>query len=240
MGAKETHNWPGLAILIAGMAAIVAAAVYLLSSASHLALPSPVGTGAAAPSPSPTIMPVNAPFVKSTPTALPQRATPTPEPAVPPEAEEDKEVESAPTPQGDDPPKEGEEKWIEVILSQQRLVAYEDGQPVFEALVSTGVPRYPTVTGRYRIYLKLLSDTMTGPGYYLPNVPYVMYFYRGYALHGTYWHNNFGQPMSHGCVNLRTEDAKWLFEWTEPRLPPGAQYVYASQDSPGTLVIIRH
>ena len=54
---------------------------------------------------------------------------------------------------------------------------------------------------------------MAGPGYYLPDVPYTMYFYRGYGLHGTYWHNNFGTPMSHGCVNMRTPDARWLFYW---------------------------
>jgi lipoprotein-anchoring transpeptidase ErfK/SrfK len=54
---------------------------------------------------------------------------------------------------------------------------------------------------------------MSGPGYYLPNVPYVMYFYRGYGLHGTYWHHNIGTPMSHGCVNLPTAEAGWLFNW---------------------------
>jgi lipoprotein-anchoring transpeptidase ErfK/SrfK len=52
---------------------------------------------------------------------------------------------------------------------------------------------------------------MAGPGYYLPNVPYTMYFYRGYAIHGTYWHHNFGTPMSHGCVNMYTPDAEWMF-----------------------------
>jgi lipoprotein-anchoring transpeptidase ErfK/SrfK len=54
---------------------------------------------------------------------------------------------------------------------------------------------------------------MSGPGYYLPGVPYTMYFYKGYGLHGTYWHSNFGTPMSHGCVNLKTEDAGWLYNW---------------------------
>jgi lipoprotein-anchoring transpeptidase ErfK/SrfK len=54
---------------------------------------------------------------------------------------------------------------------------------------------------------------MTGPGYYLPDVPYVMYFYSGYGLHGTYWHSNFGTPMSHGCVNFSIDDAAWLFDF---------------------------
>ncbi|MGQ9567599.1 MAG: LysM peptidoglycan-binding domain-containing protein [Anaerolineae bacterium] len=105
------------------------------------------------------------------------------------------------------------EKWIEVDLSSQTLTAYAGSTPVYSAVVSTGLPRTPTVTGEYRIYAKYRSAPMSGPGYYLPNVPYIMYFHRGYALHGTYWHNSFGQPMSHGCVNLRTSDAEWLYHW---------------------------
>ena len=82
-----------------------------------------------------------------------------------------------------------------------------------EFIVSTGTSAHPTVTGQFRIYVKLRSTAMAGPGYYLPDVPFTMYFYKGYALHGTYWHSNFGMPMSHGCVNLRTSDAEWLFNW---------------------------
>lgn len=104
-------------------------------------------------------------------------------------------------------------RWIEVNLTTQRLTAYEGSTPVHSTLVSTGLPRTPTPTGQYRIYVKYVSDDMGGPGYYLPGVPYVMYFYRGYSLHGTYWHSNFGYPMSHGCVNLPTPDAQWLFNW---------------------------
>jgi LysM repeat protein len=104
-------------------------------------------------------------------------------------------------------------RWIDVNLSAQRLTAYEGSTPVYNSLVSTGLPRTPTPTGRYRIYVKYVSDDMAGPGYYLPNVPYTMYFYRGYSLHGTYWHSNFGHPMSHGCVNLPTPAAQWLFNW---------------------------
>jgi lipoprotein-anchoring transpeptidase ErfK/SrfK len=81
---------------------------------------------------------------------------------------------------------------------------------------------------------------MSGPGYYLPNVPYVMFFYKAYSLHGTYWHNNFGQPMSHGCVNLRTEDAQWLYEWSGPVVPPGKNSVRASDTNPGTLVVVHY
>jgi lipoprotein-anchoring transpeptidase ErfK/SrfK len=93
------------------------------------------------------------------------------------------------------------------------LYAYEGDTIVASFLVSTGVPQFPTVTGRYRIYIKLLYTLMAGDGYYLPDVPYTMYFYKGYGIHGTYWHNNFGQPMSHGCVNMYTPDAAWMFNW---------------------------
>ncbi len=71
----------------------------------------------------------------------------------------------------------------------------------------------PTPVGKFKIRSKYLAQAMSGPGYYLPNVPHVMYFYGQDALHGTYWHNNFGHPMSHGCVNLSREDAEWLYNW---------------------------
>jgi lipoprotein-anchoring transpeptidase ErfK/SrfK len=106
------------------------------------------------------------------------------------------------------------ERWIDIDLSNQRLYAYQGGTFINSFLVSTGTWMYPTVTGRYKIYVKYLYADMTGPDYYLPNVPYVMYFYKGYGIHGTYWHNNFGTPMSHGCVNLRTPDAEWVFNWS--------------------------
>ncbi len=105
------------------------------------------------------------------------------------------------------------ERWIDVDLTNQSVYAYEGDVVVNSFIVSTGTWRTPTVTGQYKIYVKYRSAKMSGPGYYLPNVPYIMYFYKGYGLHGTYWHNNFGTPMSHGCVNLRTDDAAWLYEW---------------------------
>ncbi|MBI5030344.1 MAG: L,D-transpeptidase [Chloroflexi bacterium] len=92
-------------------------------------------------------------------------------------------------------------------LSTQSIAAYEGTRVVRSALVSTGVARTPTPVGQYKIYVKYKSQTMSGGSkasndyYYLPNVPNVMYFYEAYALHGTYWHRNFGQPMSRGCVN---------------------------------------
>ncbi|MGD2178875.1 MAG: LysM peptidoglycan-binding domain-containing protein [Anaerolineae bacterium] len=105
------------------------------------------------------------------------------------------------------------QRWIDVNLSTQTLTAYEGNRPVHTVPVSTGLPRTPTPVGQFHIWIKLRFDDMAGPGYTLPNVPYVMYFYRDYGLHGTYWHNNFGTPMSHGCVNLSNADAGWLFNW---------------------------
>ncbi len=113
-----------------------------------------------------------------------------------------------------------DERWIDVNLSTQRLTAYQANSVAYSALVSTGISRYPTPTGTYRIQRKYTYDDMTGGSrargdyYYLPDVPYCQYFYAGYALHGTYWHSNFGTPMSHGCINLSTPDAAWLFNWT--------------------------
>ncbi len=104
-------------------------------------------------------------------------------------------------------------KWIEVDLSSQTTTAWQGNSLMRSMVVSTGISRYPTPTGQFRIYAKYPSVTMSGPGYYLPGVPHSMFFYRGYALHGTYWHSNFGQPMSHGCINLTQADAAWLYGW---------------------------
>jgi lipoprotein-anchoring transpeptidase ErfK/SrfK len=108
----------------------------------------------------------------------------------------------------------GDQRWIDVDLARQRAYAYEGSTLIKSFVISSGVARYPTVKGQFHIYVKYKSALMTGPGYYLPNVPWVMYFYQSYGLHGTYWHNNFGTPMSHGCVNFKTEDAKWVYDFT--------------------------
>ncbi len=110
-----------------------------------------------------------------------------------------------------------------VDLSEQRAYAYENGVLVRNVIVSTGLPNTPTVRGDFTIQRKYSAQTMTGPGYYLPDVPYVAYFYAGYALHGTYWHNNFGQPMSHGCVNLPTPEAEWFYNFVDIGTPVHVQ-----------------
>jgi lipoprotein-anchoring transpeptidase ErfK/SrfK len=104
-------------------------------------------------------------------------------------------------------------RWIDVDLTNQMVYAYEGDVVVNSFLVSTGTWLTPTVTGKHKIYVKVRMQDMSGPGYHLRDVPYVMFFYGDYGLHGTYWHNNFGTPMSRGCVNLTIDDAAWLFNW---------------------------
>lgn len=106
-------------------------------------------------------------------------------------------------------------KAIVVSTGQQRIYAYENGQLVHSHLTSTGLPATPTVLGDYNIYVKYRATDMRGEDYYLPQVPFTMYFYQGYGIHGTYWHNSFGRPMSHGCVNLPVEEAEWFFNFAE-------------------------
>lgn len=136
-----------------------------------------------------------------------------------------------------------EDKWIDVDLGKQRLYAHEGDRIVYEFLISSG-KWAPTPTGTFRIWTKLRYAKMSGGSnalhtyYYLPNVPYIMYFYKGYGLHGTYWHNNFGTPMSHGCVNLSIPDAEKLFYWAGPVVPEGKNVVYPSKENPGTLVVV--
>jgi len=133
----------------------------------------------------------------------------------------------------------GAKKVIYVDLTKQTLYAYEGNNLVYTFRVSTG--RWaPTVTGTFHIYVKLRSTLMAGgegaTAYYLPNVQYTMYFYRDYAIHAAYWHDNFGFPMSHGCVNERLEDSKKLYEWAGPQTT--GYTTYATADNPGTDVII--
>ncbi len=113
------------------------------------------------------------------------------------------------------------QKWIEINLSQQRLYAHIGGSTIYSTYVSTGKAATPTPPGDYTIFTKLAKDDMTNgkagdDDYYnLPDVPWVMYFIGGgYAIHGTYWHTNFGTVQSHGCVNVSPDGAKLLFDWS--------------------------
>lgn len=104
-------------------------------------------------------------------------------------------------------------RWIEIDLSEQRLRAWEGKRVVYYYRISTGKSRTPTPVGRFQINSKYRTHRMRGPGYDIPHVPYTMYFYQGYAIHGVYWHNRFGTPVSHGCVNLPVSQARRLYNW---------------------------
>ena len=141
----------------------------------------------------------------------------------------------------------GDVKHIYVSLNSQRLYAYQGANLVYNFPISSG-KWHPTPTGDFRIWIWLRYTRMTGGDpakgtyYDLPNVPFTMYFSNdivsksdGYSLHGAYWHNNFGHPMSHGCINLPPSDAEQLFYWTNP----SAGYLsYPTVDNPGTLITI--
>ena len=136
-------------------------------------------------------------------------------------------------------------KWIDVSIRRQMLVAFEGKRPVYATLVSTGIGElgdpektHATIRGTFMIHAKHVSATMDGDeasdAFDLRDVPYVQYFHEGFALHGAYWHDDFGKPRSHGCVNLAPADAAWLFEWTDPVVPP--EWHGAVNTEAGTLV----
>jgi hypothetical protein len=222
----KPHIWVGIVILLAAIScALVSPALgYYINSmffqpevlmASQAGLikssntPTPSNTPTITPSPTPTE--TSTPTPTDTPTPLPTdtpTSTYTPFPT-------DTEYPTLEPVDYELPEPGGEGRWIDVDLSDQMTYAYEGNEIVQSFLVSTGTWLHPTITGQYYIYVKYEYADMAGPGYYLPNVPYVMYFYDGYGIHGTYWHSNFGTPMSHGCINLTIPDSEWLFYWAD-------------------------
>ena len=147
------------------------------------------------------------------------------------------------------PPAVGDaELWIDVELATQTLVAYLGDKPVFATLVATGVGTegspLSTPKGIYRIRAKLLAATMdnldhTGVApYSYEEVPFTQYIGR-VALHGAFWHDQFGAPRSHGCINLTLADAEWLFGFTQPTMAEDEQEVAATEKRPGTIVRVR-
>ena len=135
------------------------------------------------------------------------------------------------------------ERWVEVDLSEQLAVAYEGTTPVKAFVVSTGVGNTPTVQGTFRIWAKIAMQDMRGGSraagtyYHLRDVKNVQYFHRSYGFHGTYWHDNFGSPMSRGCINMTNEDAKWLFDWTSPAVYDD-DWLFSNNANPGTLIMV--
>jgi lipoprotein-anchoring transpeptidase ErfK/SrfK len=142
------------------------------------------------------------------------------------------------------------EKWVDVNVRTQTLVAYEGDKPVFATAVSTGLEDkadkekdHHTPPGTFRIREKHIAATMDGDvasdgPYSIEDVPWIMYFNGSYALHGAFWHNQFGRTKSHGCVNLAPQDAKALFAWTEPHLPDGWHGVMSTAEKPGTRIVV--
>jgi lipoprotein-anchoring transpeptidase ErfK/SrfK len=233
LAAWTASTSPVLASILAGTTQPVEAEHPQVWARVEIAKPGKVSDPAQVMDVQPTLPPATPTVLPPTlePTAASPTSTSEPNPSVTPEAtttpsgalvmeivEDPAEPTAAPTdanapakPQK--PPVGNGARWIEVNLSEQRVYAWEGDVLLNSFLVSTGTWATPTVTGTFSIWHKTPLQAMSGPGYYLPDVPYVMYFYKDYGFHGTYWHNNFGTPMSHGCVNLTIPDSEWLYNW---------------------------
>jgi hypothetical protein len=137
------------------------------------------------------------------------------------------------------------ERWIDVDLDAQILVAFEGDQPVYSTMVSSGAKDTPTETGVYRMWLKESEADMKGLNgedpYSVATVPWTQFFSpeKGLALHTAYWHDQFGHARSHGCVNLAPRDARWLYFWSDPQVPPGWTMAAGVTEAPGSIVRIR-
>jgi hypothetical protein len=143
------------------------------------------------------------------------------------------------------------ERWIDINLSTQTAILFVGTTPVYATIISSGKTHsqkeldHRTPTGEWRIREKHITSTMDGDGsaagdmpYSIEAVPYVMYFHRSYAVHGAFWHENYGVKMSHGCINMAPLDAKYMFFHTEPEVPQGWQGAWSSDDRPGSRVVI--
>lgn len=144
------------------------------------------------------------------------------------------------------PPGVGErERWFDVDLDAQVLVAYEGRLPVYATLVSTGRKDTPTETGLWRMWKKVSETDMKGLSgedpYSVATVPWTQFFdpIKGLALHASYWHDGFGSPRSHGCINLSPIDARWLYFWSEPIMPPGWTMAAGVVEAPGSVIRVR-
>jgi hypothetical protein len=137
------------------------------------------------------------------------------------------------------------ERWIDVDLDSQILVAFEGDLPVYATMVSSGGKETPTETGEYRMWLKESEADMKGLNgedpYSVATVPWTQFFSpeKGLALHTAYWHDQFGLRRSHGCVNLAPRDARWLYFWSDPQVPPGWTMAAGVVEAPGSIVRVR-
>ncbi|MBW4561974.1 MAG: L,D-transpeptidase [Mojavia pulchra JT2-VF2] len=114
---------------------------------------------------------------------------------------------------------QSQQRWIQINLSKQNLVAWEGKTPVYAITISTGKKSTPTRVGSFKIQSKHKSTRMRGRDYDVPNVPHAMFYQGNYGIHGAYWHRRFGTPVSHGCVNVAPNHAKWLFDWASVGTP---------------------
>ncbi len=151
-------------------------------------------------------------------------------------------------PSVDAPPDElaGGARWIDVDTASQTLVAYVGERPVYATAVSTGRPATPTPEGVHHIWVKLAEDDMDNlerddvvENYAIQAVPWVQYFHGSVALHAAFWHDRFGHPRSHGCVNLAPRDARWLYAFTSPSVPTGWDAILPTERAPGSIVRVR-
>lgn len=137
------------------------------------------------------------------------------------------------------------ERWFDVDLDLQVLVAYEGRLPVYVTLLSSGRDATPSETGLFRVWKKISETDMNGLSgedpYSVATVPWTQFYdpLRGMALHTAYWHDGFGGPRSHGCLNLSPADARWLYFWSEPLVPPGWTMAAGVAEAPGSVVRLR-
>jgi lipoprotein-anchoring transpeptidase ErfK/SrfK len=150
------------------------------------------------------------------------------------------------------PPDVGvDERWVDVNLSTQTVVLFEGSRAIYATLISSGKEHnvkekdHRTPSGEFRIREKHITATMDGDGsaagdlpYSIEAVPYVMYFEGSYAMHGAFWHRNYGVRMSHGCVNLAPLDAKYIFFNTSPGIADGWAGAWATAERPGSRIIV--
>ena len=188
-----------------GLRIVSAAAAGQVNALFATASFTPTTTYTASPTPTVTSTPTDTPTATLMATATPS-ATPVPTSAIHSESIQKFYLE-LPVGVGFN------ERWMDINLSTQTLAVYEGADLLDSFLISSGHAGSPTITGQFRIWAKVPLQDMWGTGYYVRNVPNVMYFYEDYAVHGTWWHNNFGTPMSAGCVNMSIPDAEWIYSW---------------------------
>ena len=136
------------------------------------------------------------------------------------------------------------ERWFDIDLDSQTLVAYEGSTPVYATVITSGKRRTPTPTGIFRVWIKFAETDMNGQmgdeaAYSVATVPWTQFYARDFALHTAYWHDGFGSQRSHGCINLTPADARYLYFWSSPDVPPGWSMAHGVFERPGSMVRIR-